>query len=859
MSEQADELRRYALAAGTAAYAHLPSEEQLPSVHRDVDRMVELLGRLKARPVQPLVDPTHDDLLLRLEGWLKDTARTDRDLLVFYYSGHGTVAEDGTHYLLTSDTRVDRLESTAVATERLARVFNGCRLRHMLIVLDTCWAGAGADELTVGLLKMLRGRPSSEGGRSVWVIAATRRSQEADLEAFVDAFAATIDDERFGGAKQRYLQLDELVGAINARWATRGRRQRAVAQAVELGTPCLALPNPRYVKGLADSASVADLGQWDAAARGMGSDTRPGWYFTGRSRVLEELASWLTGPAGDRRIRVVTGGPGSGKTAVLARLVTLGTVGYRQHRVPPDVLREADGLPAGAIDVALIATGKSVEDLSDDLAVAVGLGRGVGPAAIATTLRQRHDRFTVVIDALNEAVNPVAVITQLLHPLVQETGSSNVRLLVGTQRHLFDQLLPDAVVFDLDDEAYYERADMVRFVERVLLAGGDPTGSSAYRNRPADARAAASAIAAKADRTFLIARTYAEMFAGGAGIVDLEEQSWQERPATLSAAFDASLARLGADRRWVVDLLLPLALAQGQGLPWESIWAPLASAVAGRAYDDEDVRRLLKIAGGYVVEANEQGRSVYRPHHKAFADHLQAQVVAREAHARITKVLAAGVRRGDGGRPDWTSAHPYVRDHLVEHAAVAGRLDGLLADPLFLAIASRGSMLRALQQATSPPARIAADVYRLAEHNLAYDDPSHNLSVLELAARCTDAHELAARISKTPVERRWGVGWARWRAYPHRRLAQRDGAVLALAGAYSKTHGTEILAASAEDERLGIWLSGDDGREAWIQVGTGELDAVAAGSLEESAYVIGSDCNRQRRRPDPRFRDRSRP
>jgi hypothetical protein len=64
-------------------------------------------------------------------------------------------------------------------------------------------------------------------------------------------------------------------------------------------------------------------GHFEPRGRGVDQRSRPGWYFTGRVRALQELVEWLTGAGSDLRPRVVTGGPGSGKSAVLGRLVTL--------------------------------------------------------------------------------------------------------------------------------------------------------------------------------------------------------------------------------------------------------------------------------------------------------------------------------------------------------------------------------------------------------------------------------------------------------------------------------------------------------------------------------------------------------
>jgi hypothetical protein len=83
---------------------------------------------------------------------------------------------------------------------------------------------------------------------------------------------------------------------------------------------------------------LAELrGHFQTFGRGLTrSGLRQGWYFTGRRRALCELAAWIDDPD-DRRARLVTGEPGSGKSAVLGRLVTLAHVALRSG-VPAEEL-----------------------------------------------------------------------------------------------------------------------------------------------------------------------------------------------------------------------------------------------------------------------------------------------------------------------------------------------------------------------------------------------------------------------------------------------------------------------------------------------------------------------------------------
>jgi len=113
---------------------------------------------------------------------------------------------------------------------------------------------------------------------------------------------------------------------------------------------------------------------WDPRGRGVERAARPGWFFTGRRQALSQLVVWLTAePSPADNVRVVTGGPGSGKSAVLARLVTMSNPRYRASM--PGPLAAGDpiaALPPGAIDVAVHARTASADEVISTLAAAAG-------------------------------------------------------------------------------------------------------------------------------------------------------------------------------------------------------------------------------------------------------------------------------------------------------------------------------------------------------------------------------------------------------------------------------------------------------------------------------------------------------
>ena len=129
-------------------------------------------------------------------------------------------------------------------------------------------------------------------------------------------------------------------------------------------------------------------------------------------------------------------------------------------------------------------------------------------------------------------------------------------------------------------------------------------------------------------------------------------------------------------------MLLPLAFAEGEGLPWVDLWAALASALSGSSVSNEDMfARVRDHAAAFVVESLEQDRSVYTQlYHERFAEHLRGLIPdAVAVQQRIVGALRSRVPDlASASRPDWTRAHPYVLTHLAAHALKAGMLAELV-------------------------------------------------------------------------------------------------------------------------------------------------------------------------------------
>jgi WD40 repeat protein len=600
------------------------------------------------------------------------------------------------------------------------------------------------------------------------------------------------------------------------------------------------------------------LSELEPRARGvLPFSGRQGSYFTGRERVLREAVAWLTAPPSrEPAMLVVTGKAGSGKSAVLGRLVVLSDPARRERALRADL--DPDTVPPqDSIDAVVYARGRPVERLVQALAEAASV-EATDQQALLVALRARRTAgrpvLVVAVDALDEA-DGAEDWASLLAQLAAGATELGVRMLVGTREHLVVRLRAHAKVIDLDEPGNLGPGDLAEYVRRCLLLEGDPQVATPYRNRPELAGEVADAVAERAGKTFLVAQLVAQGLVDDDDVVNVAEPGWQDRfPVTVDDAMREYLDRFGPDRSRVRDLLLPLAFAHGYGLADETLWADLATSLGTATYQRQDVGWLLQDTSvpdlllRTDLQVNGHATAAYRLFHKALDDYLkrkgnnEVRHAPEEVQRRYTEGLRARVRDAGQG---WLGADAYTRAHLATHAAAAGQLDELVQDPGFLAVADPSSVLRALPTLRDPAAKRAGRVFRRTAHHLRARAPGERASYLELAARQSRADDVAERIGASFPSRPWRVLWANWRptqalgvvgrtAKPIHAvaLAELDGEVVVVAGGRDGTvrtwdlHGTMISSTTPEAWVWSIATGEADGRpvaacgydDGWIRV-----------------------------------------
>ncbi|MGH8879356.1 MAG: trypsin-like peptidase domain-containing protein, partial [Stackebrandtia sp.] len=253
---------------------------------------------------------------------------------------------------------------------------------------------------------------------------------------------------------------------------------------------------------------------WRPRARGVAVDSERGYRFRGRTEALHAINGWLDRDHPDRRILVVTGSPGVGKSAVLGRLVTTADPLIRDALPADD---DAVRATVGSVACAVHAKGKTALEIAAEIARAASAAIPERPEDLPVKLREvltEHggQRFNLVIDALDEAASPPdarTVVARIVLPIAQTCADVGAQVVVGTRRKdaggdLLAGFGGGARVVDLDDPTYFNETDLQAYALATLQLTGDERPGNPYSDTTI-AEFVAGRIAELSDRNFLIA------------------------------------------------------------------------------------------------------------------------------------------------------------------------------------------------------------------------------------------------------------------------------------------------------------------------------------------------------------------
>ena len=628
------------------------------------------------------------------ESKVRDRLRRLRDSLqgslVVLWTGHGTRDPSGTLRLLTRDSDA-RYRATGITIGELVDSCAGAGASQILFIIDACLSGASG--MQAGTAAEIVSRYSTDN-EMAWVGALVSCT---DVETFNDGLllaaiskllARGPDDPMLKirwSPYSRYIRGDDFCDAVLVEWQNRDPMPDFAAR----GSAWPMFPNPLYQPG----APMQVVESLLLAARGGAAADEQSW-FTGRAQEVNRVIGWIR--ARQPGIYVITGSPGTGKSAIAGRVVSLSDPQERArllrdgrpwaHEDPGEwsvqAHLEARGLTAdraaAALTDQLVACNflapqeepRSASMLVGRVQQAVENGAPPPVLVIDGLDEARAEAFMIAEDLLARLA-PYAVIVVATREIQPGSG----------QRSLLAMLATPGRVLDLDaPEIKAHAAADIRDYLIARLAGVDP------RMEPVAVADYLASAQPDVLGTFLLARVITDNLR--ATPVDTTMLGWQARIGTsLEEALAADLAAVSSPQGALPPetlarvLLTALTWAYGHGFPEEE-WLATANALAPRAsVDRDDLSWLLGQLGRYVIQDGEAGTAVYRLSHHGLGDYLrppfqgrpdrpfdpQALPVARALAARYRALLEAGIHAADP---------VYLWRYQWRHAADAG-LDGL--------------------------------------------------------------------------------------------------------------------------------------------------------------------------------------
>ncbi|MBB2891909.1 WD40 repeat domain-containing protein [Flexivirga oryzae] len=727
------------------------------------------------------------------------------------------------------------------AVERAVETNAGDGSALTLFVLDICHAGkvselpwmtSGADEHTrAWFIAASDSEESAFDARLTKALAqALRAAEVGDL-----GIDPTVEFVPWVTLRDEILRIVEEAGAS-------GIRQRVRSTLLDRTINPPFFRNPRYrpapdsarqvVGGLdellAEIVDSVDFGVDPAhfveRASPMMIDRRVS-YFAGRSRQLRWLAERIERPDSPG-MHVVTGSPGSGKSALLGMAVCAIHPVIREH-TQYIAAATAERFTVAGRFAAVHARGRSVSEIAESIARQLDLGGQVSSGETLIDALTGGSTPVIVVDAVDEASDPETLVADLLEPLARGSAGSDharAKLIVGTrsgpQWEMATSLLTTAAgnVLDLDDDPARSLEDVREFVRRVLV---DTPAYEAVASQVADAvhDRLASSDDALAHGAFLVARLYLTHLRANPVLAESfrSDPRSLEIPTSLAEVIELDLAGQEDPGR-ARAILSALSWAKGDGMPLQQVdaiarrflgveWAASPSATSDLL--DSDVLRFYQRRS-----VDTDGRTLYRLFHQGLADYLRTrpqpaeQVDERTLSGEVFDAIVRSIA-GSSNRPNWRTAPAYLSRHALGHAIDAARERTVLGNVDYLVSASLPHVLDDLGVAPAP-VRVCegAELLRLAGMVGPVEGDERRV-LLTLLARQNGFATIADELQRDAEAGEWSPSWASGSASrgPRQILDGHSGPVLALAAAAVPDSDTwrAVAVTGSADRTAAVW------------------------------------------------------
>ena len=581
---------------------------------------------------------------------------------------------------------------------------------------------------------------------------------------------------------------------------------------------------------------------WRPKGRGVSADSERGFRFRGRREALTAITGWLDREYADRRALVVTGSPGTGKSAVLGRIVTT---------ADPDVAAlpasdQAVRATPGSVACAVHAKGKTALEVAAEIARAASASlpdreEDFAPALRTALAGRGGRRFNLIIDALDEATDPEqarTIITKVILPLVETCTDVGAQVITGSRHSVGEVDLLAAFgesmyKLDLDDPALFCDDDLAAYALATLRLEGDERAGNPYSDETA-ARPVAVRIAALSERNFLVAGLTAHAH----GLHD--QQAADPAMLTFTASVDAAMRQYLQRLAPVADVpadtaLTALAFAEAPGLPLELWRAAVQALGAGHLTTQQLARFARSPAASFLVESStDSGIAVFRLFHQALNDallHAREQIaVPADDQAALTQAFTT-----IGEQHGWDHASSYLLRSLPAHAAAAGMIDALLTDDAYLLHADLHRLIPLADHATSQPGHQRSRLLRLTPRAIIADPPVRTalFSVTETLDHL--GHSYTTSSFPAPYRAIWAT------AMPRMERSLLEGHTDWVRVLCAFTLDGRTLLASGDDATVRIWDPATGTQHAVLEGHTGPVNALCAFTLDGRTLLASGD------------------
>ena len=539
-------------------------------------------------------------------------------------------------------------------------------------------------------------------------------------------------------------------------------------------------------------------------SRGHRGHSRGADLFRGRQAALDTVRHWLTSSQSQGRPLVVTGQPGAGKSAVVARAA----LGLEADRIGPGLLFHARGavhdeLLRAVVELAGVEEAKTCEALLDALDSA-----------------PRGGRLMIVVDALDEAASN-SDRRQMAETLVELATVPLFRIVVAARRlavddrdrYRFGGLLSalgisssdSTALVDLDTDQYFESVGLRQFVVAVLTQHQakypSPVGAAwtVYRADPVLCNRLADVIAMRADRNYLVAAMAAVRLSTTEQPVDPAVVGFD--PASIPTGVGGALTKLldqlpESQQSRIRTLLTALAYARGTGID-DGTWQAFSQAL-GYPVTTAHLDQIRSSTGAdYLVQTvvDDDG-PLTRLFHQALADEL----LVRRHQSSDERALLSALRPAPG--TTWAAASSYALTYAADHASNAQQLLSLVNDADYLAYADLArlpSLLSLDADVTADPAAVVVRQVAIRANPL---PPGRRIRLLALTAAHFGLTDLRRRLADA-CDQPFIPEWAHSLGIPHAEIG--DHANMVRAVAIGRIGDRDIIVSGEDDFTVRIW------------------------------------------------------